>query len=98
LVNTQVALLSDRRKIPPYGLSGGSPGAVGTNKVRTRVRAVLAARQNRERAVLAARLNEVGFRRLPSKCSFHAPAGTVIRIETPGGGGWGAPERRPRTS
>jgi N-methylhydantoinase B len=83
LVNTQVALLSDRRKIPPYGLSGGSPGAVGTNDVRTRVRAVLAARQN-----------EVGFRRLPSKCSFHAPAGTVIRIQTPGGGGWGVPEKK----
>ncbi|MCU1342758.1 MAG: 5-oxoprolinase (ATP-hydrolyzing), partial [Candidatus Acidoferrum typicum] len=83
LVNAQVALLSDRRKIPPYGLSGGSPGAVGTNDVRTRVRAVLAARQN-----------EVGFRRLPSKCSFHAPAGTLIRIQTPGGGGWGVPEKK----
>jgi N-methylhydantoinase B len=28
-------------------------------------------------------------RRLPSKCTFRAPAGAVIRIETPGGGGWG---------
>jgi N-methylhydantoinase B len=27
--------------------------------------------------------------RLPSKCTFRAPAGAVIRIETPGGGGWG---------
>jgi N-methylhydantoinase B len=27
--------------------------------------------------------------RLPSKCSFYAPAGGVVRIETPGGGGWG---------
>jgi N-methylhydantoinase B len=27
-------------------------------------------------------------RRLPSKCSFYAPAGALIRIETPGGGGW----------
>ena len=26
---------------------------------------------------------------LPSKCTFRAPAGAVIRIETPGGGGWG---------
>jgi N-methylhydantoinase B len=26
---------------------------------------------------------------LPSKCSFYAPAGAIIRIETPGGGGWG---------
>jgi len=31
--------------------------------------------------------------RLPSKCSFYAPEGAVVRIETPGGGGWGK-ERR----
>ena len=93
LVNMQVAMLSDRRKIPPYGLSGGFPGALGRNEIQTRVRAVLAARQGKLRAVLAARRNKVRVRRLPSKCSFHATAGTVIRIETPGGGGWGAPER-----
>ena len=28
-------------------------------------------------------------KRLPSKCSFRAPAGAVVRVETPGGGGWG---------
>ena len=28
-------------------------------------------------------------KRLPSKCSLQAPAGAVIRVETPGGGGWG---------
>jgi len=27
--------------------------------------------------------------RLPGKCSRHVDAGAVIRIETPGGGGWG---------
>jgi N-methylhydantoinase B len=26
---------------------------------------------------------------LPAKCSLHAKAGDVLRIETPGGGGWG---------
>jgi N-methylhydantoinase B len=26
---------------------------------------------------------------LASKCSVHATSGTRIRIETPGGGGWG---------
>ncbi len=30
---------------------------------------------------------------LPGKCSFYAPAGAVIRIETPGGGGWGKPAK-----
>ncbi len=28
-------------------------------------------------------------RRLPGKCSIHLKAGDTIRIETPGGGGWG---------
>jgi N-methylhydantoinase B len=28
-------------------------------------------------------------RRLPSKCTFRASAGSIIRIETPGGGSWG---------
>jgi N-methylhydantoinase B len=31
---------------------------------------------------------------LPSKCAFHATSGTVIRIESPGGGGWGKTKRR----
>jgi len=67
LAGAQVAVLSDRRKIPPYGLSGGSPGMVGKTEIIGGGRA----------------------RRLPSKCSFYAAAGTVVRIETPGGGGWG---------
>jgi N-methylhydantoinase B/oxoprolinase/acetone carboxylase alpha subunit len=29
---------------------------------------------------------------LPSKCSVQVRKGDRIRIETPGGGGWGAPE------
>jgi N-methylhydantoinase B len=28
-------------------------------------------------------------KRLPAKCSLYAPAGAVVRVETPGGGGWG---------
>ncbi len=28
-------------------------------------------------------------RRVAAKCSFYAPAGAVIRVQTPGGGGWG---------
>lgn len=35
-------------------------------------------------------------RRLPSKCSFYAPAGAVVRIETPGGGGWGKKGKKTR--
>ena len=31
LVDSQVTLLSERRKFPPYGLLGGQPGALGKN-------------------------------------------------------------------
>jgi len=33
LTKAQVTVLSDRRKFPPYGLSGGQPGALGVNIV-----------------------------------------------------------------
>jgi len=67
LAEVQAAILSDRRKLHPYGLKGGSPGRPGKNEIIVEGRA----------------------RRLPSKCTFRAPAGAIIRIETPGGGGWG---------
>lgn len=31
-------------------------------------------------------------RELPGKCNIRVNAGAVLRIETPGGGGWGQPE------
>ncbi len=72
LTNTQVGLLCDRRRLAPYGLAGGLPGARGRDQLIVKGRA----------------------RQLPSKCSFYAPAGAVVRIETPGGGGWGKKDRR----
>jgi N-methylhydantoinase B len=74
LADVQIGILSDRRKLPPYGLAGGMPGAIGKNEIAVNGR----------------------VRLLPSKCTFYAPAGAVLRIETPGGGGWGkkkAPRR-----
>jgi N-methylhydantoinase B len=74
LVDAQVALLSDRRKIGPYGLQGGGAGEVGANTLRT---------------------NNGGKRtKLASKCSFYARSGSIVCIETPGGGGWGKKPRR----
>jgi N-methylhydantoinase B len=67
LADVQAGILSDRRKLPPYGLMGGSPGNPGKNEIAVLGRA----------------------RRLPSKCTFRAAVGAVLRIETPGGGGWG---------
>jgi N-methylhydantoinase B len=34
-------------------------------------------------------------KKLPSKCTFRAPAGASIRVESPGGGGWGRSGERP---
>ncbi|HTV57058.1 MAG TPA: hydantoinase B/oxoprolinase family protein [Terriglobia bacterium] len=74
LSKAQVNLLSDRRRFPPYGLAGGSPGQRG-------------------RSVL---LSEGVMKELPGKCNLHVQPGTKLRIETPGGGGWGKPVRSPR--
>ncbi len=74
LAEVQAGILSDRRKLPPYGLSGGEPGTLGKNEIIVEGRA----------------------RHLPSKCSFYAPAGSRIRIQTPGGGGWGRAKKAHR--
>jgi len=72
LTQMQVGLLSDRRKIGPYGLAGGKAGAPGRCEVE------IAGRK----------------RNLPSKGAWHLPKGTILRVDTPGGGGWGKPAPR----
>jgi len=67
LTDARVTILSDRRKIRPYGLNGGEPGSAG-------------------RTVF---INNAGEQVLAGKDSVQASAGDLIRIETPGGGGWG---------
>jgi N-methylhydantoinase B len=76
LTACQAGILSDRRKVPPYGLAGGGPGRPGKNTLIIQGKA----------------------RELPSKCSFRVPAGVVLRIETPGGGGWGKEKKRSRAA
>jgi len=69
-----VTLLTERRRIPPYGLAGGHAGRRGRNSLGT----------------------GGGRRPLPPKLNFRVDAGQSVRIETPGGGGWGATGRRGR--
>jgi N-methylhydantoinase B len=45
----------------------------------------------RNRLTVAGRTRE-----LPSKVTFEAPAGSTLRIETPGGGGWGVEKKAKR--
>jgi N-methylhydantoinase B len=74
MVDVRGSILSDRRRFRPYGLAGGAPGAPGRNLLR------LAPEDSEGRPRVV---------HLPSKAAFSAPAGSVLRIETPGGGGWG---------
>jgi N-methylhydantoinase B len=72
LTDTQVGLLSDRRKRGPYGLAGGHEGKPGKNSIQHNGKS----------------------RELPGKHSIIADSGSILRIETPGGGAWGKPRRR----
>ena len=71
LTDVQLGILSDRRKLRPYGLMGGAPGETGKNEI----------------------VVDGKTRAIPSKCTMRVSAGSVIRIETPGGGGYGTPGR-----
>jgi 5-oxoprolinase (ATP-hydrolysing) len=64
------SILAGRRRVPPYGMAGGSPGALG----RTWVERADGTRQ------------ELGYSE-----QTEVAAGDVFVIETPGGGGYGAP-------
>jgi N-methylhydantoinase B len=75
LTDAQVALLGERGKYPPFGVAGGSPGALnrfswgpdGMGNVPP----------------LVSKVTDVSIR-----------AGERVRLETPGGGGWGNPRER----
>ncbi|HLH78252.1 MAG TPA: hydantoinase B/oxoprolinase family protein [Candidatus Binataceae bacterium] len=72
LVDADVSMLSERRKLAPWGLEGGGQGRPGRNWI----------------------IDSRGqCRPMAGKFSVHLAAGSKIRIETPGGGGWGAPQR-----
>lgn len=71
LVEADVSMLSERRKLAPWGLAGGGDGRPGRNWM----------------------IDAAGHRRaMPGKFSARVGPGGKIRIETPGGGGWGAPQ------
>jgi N-methylhydantoinase B/oxoprolinase/acetone carboxylase alpha subunit len=73
LADTSVTLLSDRREGAPYGAQGGSPGGSGRN---TLIRKGPGTSGTTEQ-------------RLPGKVQMNLAPGDKLRIETPGGGGYG---------
>ncbi len=68
LSDAEVTVISERRKIPPYGLFGGMPGTKGRNIV----------------------IKNDNIKEYKGKFSILLKKGDRIRIETPGGGGWGS--------
>ncbi len=66
------AILSGHRRIHPYGMADGKPGAVGRNSVRRADGSMVY---------------------LGGSDKIEMNAGDVFIIETPGGGGYGAPEK-----
>ena len=67
LAEADVTVLSERRKIPPYGLFGGEPGHVGKNSV----------------------ISKGKKKKMGSKFTTTLQEGDRLRVETPGGGGYG---------
>jgi N-methylhydantoinase B len=76
LTDAQVTLLADRRTRRPYGLEGASDGAPG----RTVIIRNATGSDGRPRP---------SEEELPGKTSVRLRAGDRVRIESPGGGGWG---------
>ena len=63
-------ILSNHRRVAPFGLAGGGPGRVGINTVIRR---------------------DGRSETLQATAELAVDAGDRLRIETPGGGGWGTP-------
>ncbi|SFM88669.1 hydantoinase B/oxoprolinase family protein [Thermodesulforhabdus norvegica] len=70
LTDSEVTILSERRRRGPYGLYGGEPGSRGRNII----------------------VSDGVEREVGGKFHGYLKAGDVLRIETPGGGGYGSPE------
>jgi len=64
------AIVSSGRRVPPYGLAGGLPGACGRNAVER---------------------GDGSTEELPGVAQTRMAPGDVLVVETPGGGGYGAP-------
>ncbi len=78
-----VAILSQRRVIPPYGMAGGEPGTCGINHWARLVPAEEDGKTNGKQEKKYTIINLGGS----NQCTM--TAGDRIIIQTPGGGGYG---------
>jgi N-methylhydantoinase B len=86
-----VTIVGERRRRAPYGARGGGQGTPGND-----VLIEGASAPNSSPPAAPARAPRGRRRRqdLPSKATLSLQAGSRLRIETPGGGGWGSPRAR----
>jgi N-methylhydantoinase B/oxoprolinase/acetone carboxylase alpha subunit len=84
--NAHVSILSERRRIQPYGLQGGEPGKPGENIL---IKKTSQDSENQDAAVIKKKRRRV---RLGSKVNVEINAGDCLIIRTPGGGGYGEKE------
>ena len=90
------SLIAERRRHAPPGAQGGKPGARGRNLLIEAPEAADRDTGHGRRAGLAASAEAIQTavgRELPGKATGILRPGERLRIETPGGGGHGAPER-----
>jgi N-methylhydantoinase B/oxoprolinase/acetone carboxylase alpha subunit len=86
LKNAHLSILSERRRIPPYGLQGGEPGKPGENIL---IKKNYQDSETPDGTVIKKKWRRV---RLGSKANLEINAGDCLIIRTPGGGGFGKKE------
>ena len=88
-----VSLITERRQSAPWGLAGGSPGAKGENWLLPAETPETAASESTNSAAANPKIsNPEAAIPLSDKVTLQTEAGDVIRVLTPGGGGWGSPK------
>lgn len=80
-----VAILSERRVIPPYGMHGGEPGAVGKTYWLKKTSSKSSTKDKGKEAKTHTKIS------LGGKNQVRMKAGDHIVVHTPGGGGYGVP-------
>lgn len=86
-----VSLITERRQSTPWGLAGGGPGAKGENwLLPARTLGTAASESTNSAAANPKTSNPAAAIPLPDKVTLQTKAGDVIRVLTPGGGGWGS--------
>jgi len=82
LEDMSYSLITERRRHAPRGAAGGRPGARGRN-------VLVVPGEERELPAKAMGTLQASERELPAKATGTLQAGERVRIETPGGGGFG---------